>query len=294
MALGYKRRAAFRAWRASKRLRTARWAAASSRLAARRALVSRGLTGGGLALGALAGYGIYRGVRRIRRARARRYRRRQIAHPIRKLPSKSNQLATQTLTNRSTIDLYTARISDIPRTTTDEEDARTGTTANLIGWRLYLQLRNELATPQLVNIAIVSDKHFQQGETQTAPETEMFRGYTNARTVSFSNALTSTELTNFPINTDRYVPLHRWKYLLAAKHGEDHQTNPSKASFIQLKKWIPLRRQVRFTDTGSIADTGSVFIYVWSDVPMRPGLGAATTNALSFQYTFIQFFKDPK
>lgn len=168
---------------------------------------------------------------------------------------------------------------------------------NVRGVRLQMNLRNELADPLTVNVAVLSIKDWYGWDVSgTGPVTEnLFRGYADQRGVGMTNLLCNLEYSHNALNTDLFTVLKHKRYLLAPI-GENNSTYKStKSSYRKLDWYIPLRRQVRFDSNTDIEPVnGQLFWVVWCDKFLTKSEVAGTTDALAKQVRSILYFKDPK
>ena len=272
------RRVAFR-----RSLRNPAWL----RVAARRALVSRTLTGGAAALGA---YGAYRGYRRFRRARARASKRRLIGHRP-KRPPKTDVLRNAGSVAKDSRTLHNYSLTDIAEGTNQNE--RETLLANITGWSVQMSFKNNNEVALHLTVAVVSPKYFNQGVQ--AIETEWLRQWGDDRAQDFSTARDSLELMRTPINADKWNILHRWDFKLGPREGSTTNKNlikqPTEMTF---KKWIPMKRQFRYETASSTVEAHPVYFVYWCDLSFAAPTSLPISNALQIEERVLTYFRDPK
>lgn len=275
------------AWRRSVKLAAKR----STFAIARRAGMYSPYAGAALAGGAIVGYGAYKGIRKIRAARARARKRSTIAYPIRRIQCKHRVTADLDTTGGATRTLYQHRITDISKGGT--ADQREFDVINVKGFRINANFINNVITaPVRISFAVVANKT----EANVNPSTpEFLRGYGDDRSVDFGTALNFIELMQTPINTDKYTVLHRWNFTLnPLTEGADTigRPNNNRSSMKTISKYIKFKRQLRYDNTTDVPESGDIYLVWWGDFEYSSAGTLTQSNAYERQIRVIAFFND--
>jgi len=255
----------------------------------------RGLGAGGYAGAALlAGYGAYKGIRRIKRAKARRVARRKIGDNKRR-PVK-NYVVT---------DVDTASVNDLTWSSTDitvlpqgtGRAARQNDFALIAGWKIICNLNNRSSQPLTIVTLIASPKNYVEGVTNAAQlQTEFFRGYGEDRSYDWQASLSYMDLVQHPINIDKWVVL--WKDVRHLGPQRDSGTNKpiiNNASMSIMNKYVPLKRKLHWESGieggGSTVEATPVF-YIQFAVRQFQAAGGTPQDTWSRDLKIITFFKD--
>lgn len=262
---------------------------AIARVAAKRALVARAYTGGALAAGALAGYGAYRGIKRIRAARARAAKKRRIAYPITRLKCKKRITLDLDTLGRATRTLYAEKLTDISKGGT--ADQRSFDVINMRGFRVQINVDNLYTNdPVKLCFAVVHKK------TQGSPTTaEFFRNYGDDRSQDFSIAKSSLRLTQTPINADLYDVIHRWTFILGERINYSGTAGKptNKSYYKELNKYIPFKRQLRYDNDGTnTPEDGEIYLCYWADRLQQAAAQPVIANHFGIQCRVLAFFND--
>lgn len=251
-----------------------------------------GYAGLGLAAAGV-GYGAYKGIRRWRRARARARVRRSIGQSYRMGPKHLTPVANSAVQNNSRTLNGNHELTPITQGT--DEGNREYQEANILGWRIYMGFYNNSDFHLVVNVALLSPKDVTATSIDTAG---FFRNYGNRREMDFdANTRDSMEFNLFPINTDKYRVLQRWRYDIGPQQedGNPAQYAGNVHQHMLTKKWVPFRRQIRYENTGNAPTNGKVFIVHWCDQKTNQAAGTATvSNAYLSQLKILTFFRDSK
>lgn len=266
---------------------------AVSRVAARRALVSRAYAGGAIAAGALVGYGGYKAIKRIRAARARKAKVRRIGQPRKPMQAKIRGTIV-TNQNIDTRTLYSEPMCVINKGIDINE--RFGDTVNFAGFRLQFHIKNQGTIPQRVSVAIVSGKVLGDAVT-SVPTAEFLRGYGTDRAKDFSTADSTLVLMDSPINADKYEVLKRWNFDLGNREGASNdKAQIHKSSEYRIEKYIPFKRQLRYESTTSATEpeNGNLFLCYWIDREMSAAGALAQSNDAYVQIRVLAYYRDAK
>lgn len=197
----------------------------------------------------------------------------------------------QNPTNRDSRTLYTEELTAIPQG--DDIDQRERMLANVRGFQVHAEIRNNSPVPLYVNVAILCTKAGTSSATIDA--SDFFRaaiGQNRAR--DFSTILNSNEMHNLAINSDRYVILRHKRYRLAEDNSTSYNTQKSN-SYMNLKWYVPFKRQLRWdSGLGVQPENGEVFLVYWFDLfGSTTGTGASPAAATS-AWRVVTTFRDPK
>lgn len=259
----------------------------ASRFAGRRALMYGGYVGAAAALG----YGAYKGIRRIKRARARRIQRRRIGDRMGYRPKTSGSSLNPTAYGTNT--LVRAYIDDIGEG--EDPNQRQYNSINLKGFRMNLNWRNEMDFPIRVCCAVISPKTAGTQESPTITQ-DFFRAYGIERGGPFpvpGQGIAYDDWVNTPINADKYVILHRWDFSLGAKHGEDHQVYGK--SIKAMQKWVPIKRRINYdAQNNDTPQHGRIMLCWWAVRFMATTTTGVESNAVTHSYKIVTYFSDTK
>lgn len=224
------------------------------------------------------------GVSKTRRAnRARVSSRRNIGEPIGTASVKTR--VDNADVNYATRDLFSSSLVKIPQGQGWSERERDS--VNVRGFQVNFSVVSNLSSPSIlqVNVAIIAPKN-----KQTVDKVDFFRSLANSadRAVDFGIGLTGEEMHDLPINSDDYTILKHKRYRL---------NNPAAGvSNFHLKKrwWIPLRRQINYTNTLDNSAISPVYLVHWYSVMNSAGGDTSIANAANVQWRVITFFRDTK
>lgn len=187
--------------------------------------------------------------------------------------------------------LYLADLTLIPKTFTNEVNERQRNRVNLRGWKIYMQANNLFNDTLTFNMAIIAPK---QGNSVS---TALFFGNRtdDSGGSQFANTLDNIIFSKFPINTDFYTVLMHKRYYLntVGANASNNQkfTRESGKSFLNLAKYIPLKRQVRYTGSGDQSDD-KVFLVWWCDILGATSGTAALSNRAKLGVRVHTVFKE--
>ena len=245
------------------------------------------------------------GYRRYRRSRKRRYkskaraakRQRFSRKNIGETPGLSN--AKRSLQQNSNASNFSSRTLNVKNLCQipfgDDTDERQRHLINMRGFKLCFMVRNRTDRPVYWHWALISSKI----NLNNTPSTDnFFRGSGNQRGVDFANDLTSLEFHCLPINTDIYNILKHKKYRINS-YGRTTSADAttwqehSGRNYMDVKAWIPLKRQLRFdNNTSDSPISGSVFLVHWCDQISTSGGVAPVSTVLSIQQRHIAYFRE--
>jgi len=265
---------------------------------ARRALVGRALMGGGIAAAALGGYGVYRGVKRIKRANARR---RAVAKTgITRIasPSKNiNQIDQEptTINNNtwSAVDLCA-----IPANPANLQNAsRSGKWAHISGIRHKAIWVNQTAVTVRVYQYWIIPRQYRIGITDADIQNEFFSATGNAADGDDNwNALHNALNYDRPVNSEKYTVLKKMVTTL----GPGVETTPLEQSMVPSIKsetmWIPINRKYTYEQVAGEGDVTRteqppVFWVSWCN-RMSQGSGQPAVATVTRAIKLTTYFRD--
>lgn len=184
--------------------------------------------------------------------------------------------------------MYSKILTGIPRQTAAEEaNMRDGSVIDFTGIRLQWTILN--LTPSIItmNIACIVPKHLALTDT-SVPVEEFFRGEGTGRSLNFSTDLSSCVLRDRAINIDLYDIIGRWKLNFHANAGDGQSRGGNVKRFM---KYIPIRRQIRYTADGKTAGDDPFMVWWWDKVDRTGGV-LPSTGGVSMEQNTTVFFKD--
>lgn len=257
-----------------------------SRVAARRALVGRALTGGALAAGALAGYGAYRGIKRIRAARARARKRRNVGFAMKRLQVRTRQILDTDRTLLATRTLYFNAITDLVKGTAQNE--RSSDCVNFKGWKIQAIWEPIVPDNVQVCMAVVCPK------SNNVPNTaEWFRGYDADRADDFSTSRTALKQMMVPINADKYEILWRWNFMVSGLGSSTLDKATGRRSKI-INKYCKLNRQLRYESSAVSTEEDACYLVYWLDLFNNAAAAPVVAGRIAATIRIIGYFRDAK
>lgn len=241
---------------------------AVARVAAKRAIVRRAFTGGAIAAGAVAGYGMYRGVKRFKRARSRarmRKKRKIGVSPYRKIPVKAEELDLTSRTAKFERTMHVFELTALTRDAANHaHDRRHTHLVNWRGWRIQKLFENTRTDPVKIHIAIVTTKTSNLSPISSGVSVDdFFRECSDDRSKSFNGTAgtgqQNEELHWLKINPDRYETLYRWSKTLPGVTG----ISDSRKLFWSFNKYIPFKRRLHYDDSTGFASSGRTYLVFW-------------------------------
>lgn len=157
---------------------------------------------------------------------------------------------------------------------------------NLRGVKMCWHFRN-LSTgstqPLQVHLAVVSKK---ADDGTNVSNTDFFRSQGgNNRFKDFDNALTGMEFQCLPINTDLYN-IHKHQRFMLRPGAETSAPHNREIDF-----YMPIKRQLRFDDTSSVAEGKHMHVVVWCDFPEQAGGSAGLPSICRADYRIVKYFR---
>lgn len=279
----YKRKAAY-AYRRSKRARIMARAAGG-------AISRRGLyAAGGVGVAALAGYGAYRGIRRIKRARAR--------GRVRKLigvtrPAACKARVILDTSNTGAVDLAMNSVDTCQIPLGSGRDEREKDVIQLKGWKICVNLSNTAAQPITVNYALISPKVDYNAGVMAQFNAEFFRSYGAERAQDFATTANYLTLCQTPINPDRWNILWRKTIRLGGmRDGSFDKPVNYVPSQKQMNQYIKLNRKMVYeSTTSSFTECAPVYLVRWV-VRDFQAPGGASQATFGLQTRIVTYFSD--
>lgn len=173
--------------------------------------------------------------------------------------SKREEVSSVSNVDKSSKTLYNTDLTVISRST--GEDDRVRGLINAKGIKIGFHVYNKLNQVIFCNVAVLSPKHNYDINLPTA---EFFKGTGATRGMDFAASQTGLEQYMLPVNTDRWAVTKHHRFELGPNtSGTDYWGNTGKANYATKKLWIPINRQLRYQDTGSLSCTTPIRLYYW-------------------------------
>lgn len=183
--------------------------------------------------------------------------------------------STRTLNSRALIQL----------TRGDNINARERDIIDLRGFKFCVQAQNlRTNAPLYVNVAVVSSKF---DPTQAPTTAGFFRGENSSRGDNFDVNLQSAEFHCLPINTDKYFIQAHHRIQLAP-------FNTQQKDYAMKEFYVPIKRQIRFDDSGSGSLNRQFYLVWWCDILLAASGSLPVSTALSLQWKAVTVFREPK
>lgn len=193
-------------------------------------------------------------------------------------------LGTQSRSLEDSRTLYSLNATDIDHGI--DKDERYRSLINLRGFYLEYKVDNNQTYDCFVNVAMVSPKD----HTATAvTTTDFFRGYGQLRSVDFSGtSLSGMDFHWRPINTDLYHIFFHKRLTITGTDNIGNRTN-----WKAFKKYVPVKRQIRYDGVSSNYSTSPVFLIYWIDQVHAQSGDATTANIARVQFHLRAIFRHP-
>jgi len=150
-----------------------------------------------------------------------------------------------------------------------------------------MQIRNNTTEALCVNIAVIHPK-----DVQDVNNAKFFRGYASSRSQDFDLTLTSNEFSCLPINSDIYDILVHHRMMLDPSNGGSKDQSTNGKNYGSWMKWIPLKRQLRYDQAASVAETGNTYVVWWADKFLSAPGTVATNSAYQVDVKLYKYFKE--
>lgn len=150
-----------------------------------------------------------------------------------------------------------------------------------------MQTLQTTAAPVVYHVALVTWKN----DSQVGSTDDFFRLYDFRRSADFDpNLFNSMVFNNYAINTDKIRVIWRKKIFLAPPTTNTARFNKHN-SFTHYKKYIPIRRQVRWDDDDD--PNFNLYFIFWADKYIAPA--GESPSLVGNEQTFITtYFADPR
>lgn len=187
--------------------------------------------------------------------------------------------------------LYSRELTDIPHATVNNAiDERQRDLITISGFKIAFECANNLAAPLHLNVAVVCPKD------GTVTEADFFRGTGDTRAIAFATTLSSLDFSTRHINADKYTVLYRRSFVLGPEsHAVAAQGGYSQGNaipnFLSHQFWVPLRRQLRYTNAGLNANDRVYYVW-WCDNWLNPGGTAVQASAIAMAERVVTFFRE--
>lgn len=243
----------------------------------------------------------YLGRKRARKVRAargkQRFSRSQIGDKVGSVGTK--EYLTGSITgDLGQRELAYLSLTTLPATATNDVNERQRNIVNCRGWKIYMRFNridpgttNENDQPLYLNIAVVSPRHSQLGGNLS--DNFWRDGTQNSRALNFNPGAGYWDplvYNMYSINSDMFVILKHKKYKLGRTTTDASAADANKESCVNLKWWVPLKRQLRY-EGAAVTANDDVYLVYWYDMQ-----GTTATNTVSLTRTIYAHlvFREPK
>lgn len=248
-------------------------------------------------------------VKRKRSAYGARKRARVIGYPKGASTAQNNQLARDLgaipLESKR---IYSIELTRIGRSSQGETDRRS-LAMYISGFKICMCLRNERSDVSYFNWAIVTYKNdildsekFNPGVSNDGVVGQTVVGFfrdqgtaANSRATGMDDLKTGMELHCLPINTDLYKILRHKRYKLGSnqtgKPGGANNNGSTGSNMIMINRWIPLKRQVRYSAADALTCQQPIFLIMWCSTHLEAG-GTVPIECVSRQLRAITYFRN--
>lgn len=171
--------------------------------------------------------------------------------------------------------LYTTALAYIPKqTTADEQNLRDGNKVTIKGFAINIRFDNLSHDAGLyINVAIVIPR-----QSSAVSASEFFRDWGIERWLDFATGW-SSEVTNRPINTDKYEVIMHRRYLLNQANEVSVGTGnfPNAPSGVRLQMYSKVNRAFTYDGTSGNTKEALPYLIHWCD-QQRAASGSAAVN----------------
>lgn len=218
---------------------------------------------------------------------------RMIGMPPGSTSSKSSLINNSTGVVRNSRTLYTLDLTAVQQGVNINQRLRQH--AKISGWKICMEITSTQSRPLYFNWAVISPKATGQSGGNTPDPTNFFRNNTDARSMDFSNARSALEFHCCPINSDDYTILKHKRFILTTTGAPASVWNRQYGtSFINIDRYIPLKRQTRYLPGESTTATdGRVFLVYWYD-PWGFASGTGSAAVANESLRVITYFREPR
>lgn len=251
----------------------------------------------GLAAGGA--YMAYRGIRRIKRARARQKVRRQLGSKPRSLVKRAQGLQQDVQLGDCTLHSWDISQLGYAATLDAQKVLRVHDTVHICGYKIDWNLNNLASEPVTVVAYVASPKQWIPGTTD--PSTvgqELLTNYDGiAQAIDFTTGLSAQEYLHNPINGNKWSILKKFVWKLNGKQGETNAKPvwPNRDSSVQTSNYIPIKRQFNYEDNIGQERTKTehppVYLLYWCVRNNQPS-GGTPQYTVQSQLRIVTFFRE--
>lgn len=182
--------------------------------------------------------------------------------------------------------LLFARLHEIAEQGAGNQDRRRDT-INCRGYLIQLCITNKVEAIIYFNWAVIAPKD----RDNDIVNANFFRGYEVRRGENFNpNNLSVIDFHKRPINTDLYNVLAHNRIRLGQNPPDGQAV--SDTNFRLIKKWVPLRRQIRFDTLVDEIALDQVYVVYWCDFNQSPIGTAAQANVIDVIQNHVTYFRN--
>lgn len=244
-----------------------------------------------------------RGIKRIgapllRAAKRRMFSPRQIG-----LPRGATTSRSYTTTNNITKSSFNSKILYVNRNLCRIPEALNNTRINersgemifLSGIKLCMQYRCNTNRPLTCNLAVLTPREGRFVD-DTNEGNSFFRNHAGAaRAVNFSSLLSGNEMHCLPINPDRFIIHWHYRFTLGKTVTSGQYNLPSDRNYINIHKWIPIKRQIRFEGSAASAENQRLpQLFFWCNEFMDDSGSGGETNAVTYMERSVAYFRNSR
>lgn len=159
-------------------------------------------------------------------------------------------------------------------------------TVNLRGFVIQANITSKFPDKILhFNWAVISPKN----DLDVLVNTNFFRSYEDRRAQNFGDTdLSVVDYKLRPINTDKYNVLAHQRFTLSAADGQD-----GRGYMRMIRKWIPLKRQLRFDTDTEERSYDKIFFVTWCDIN-NTDTGASVANAVDIIVHNVAYWRNTR
>lgn len=255
-----------------------------------------GMAGAGALAAGGVGYGLYRGYKAFKRMRVRRRALIKSGSAF-NAPRPNKVFVIHTDPGRSAFNgatLHFNRLVNVPKqTTSDEQNLRDGDSIKVSGVKIQWELANDSEVPLYFSWAIIVPKDAAANSSTLVTE-DFFRAYGTGRAINFDNLISGWDRYTREINTDIHDVVARGKWQFNGRSsGITSGVNVVTPTRRYIDKWVPIAREYRFDDDGTIQGPQPWLVY-WADVDNANAGQTPAANVLTINRKTLCYYKDLK
>ena len=164
------------------------------------------------------------------------------------------------------------------------------------GFKISMQLRSGRPDPSMLHVAVVAPREFCGDGATPNFNTNFFRSPKDSRGIDFNTQLASQQINNYGINSDKWHVFWHKRYWI----GPEDTTAPTdeynvgvSRNWLNVKKYVPLKRQIRYEDAQALSAVNKVYLLVWGDLFINEP-GATNQGWLAGQKVVTMYFRDSR